>query len=107
MLFHGETDGGFVHDGDVGVGEGVGVGYFVKLAGVGKFHRVFVVDAVDFCCFYDNITLHFECEIEGSGVGGQEWSSSATTYDDDATFGQVTQCAAVGVLVDKLIDLDG
>ena len=79
----------------------------VEFNGIWEFHRVFIVDAVNFCCFNYNFALHLEGEIEGGSIGGQEWPASTAGDDNDATLFNVAEGAAEGVLIDKLIDFDG
>ena len=107
VLVHSQADSGLVHDGDVGVSKDLAVVEAVKLNGVREFGWIFVVYAVDFRCFDHNVALHLEGQVEGGGVGSQEWPASAAGNDDDATFLDMTKGAAEGVLVDELINLHG
>lgn len=59
MFVHSQADGGFVHDGDVWVGQNIVVRYMVEFDGVREFRRIFIVNTVNFRCFNDNIALHF------------------------------------------------
>ena len=107
VLLGGQSNGCLVHDGDVRIGEDLVVMKTVELNGVREFSRVFVVYTIDFRCFYHNVALHLEGEVEGGGVGSQEGPASATGNDDDAALLDMTKGAAEGVLVDELINLDG
>lgn len=106
VLFGGQSDGGLIHNSDVRIGENLVVMKTVELSGVREFSWVFVIYAVDFRRFDHDVALHLEGEVEGGGVGSQEWPASAAGNDDDATFLDMTKGAAEGVLVDELIDLD-
>lgn len=106
MFVHGEADGGFVHDGDMRVGQSFVIAELIKFDCIREFGGVLVVDAVNLRCFYDNIALHFQRQIERGGVSGQEGPASATGYDDDAALFDMTQGAAVGILINKLIHLN-
>lgn len=107
MFVHSQADGGFVHDSDVRVGQRVVVGQGVKFHGIRELGGVLVVDAVNLRCFYDNIALHFQRQIERGGISGEEWPASAAGYDDDAALFDVAEGAAVSVVVDKLVHLNG
>ena len=107
VLLGGQSNGCLVHDGDVRIGEDLVVIKTVKLNGVREFSRVFVIYAIDFRCFDHNVALHLEGEVESGGVGSQEGPASAAGNDDDTALLDMTKSAAIGVLVDKLINLDG
>lgn len=51
--------------------------------------------------------MHFQRQIKCGSVSSQEWPASAAGDDDNAAFFDVAESSAEGVLIDKLIDLDG
>ena len=59
VLVHSQADGGFVHDGDVRVGQSVVIAELIKFGGIREFGRIFIVHAINFRCFNHNIALHF------------------------------------------------
>ena len=79
MLVHGDADCGVVHDVDGWASKSLLVRQMVEFNCIVVLCWVFVVDTIDLCCFYHNITIHFLCEIERSGVRRQERPANATT----------------------------
>lgn len=59
VFVHSQADGGFVHDGDVRVGQSVVIAELIKFNSIREFGGIFIVHAIDFRCFNHNITLHF------------------------------------------------
>jgi hypothetical protein len=82
LVVHAKRKGGGVHDLQA-AGERFGVGEAVELDGLGVFHRVGVVDAVDLGGLEQDLGADFGGAQGGGAVGGEEGIAGAAADEDD------------------------
>ncbi len=106
FAFHGEADGGHVHDAEI-VSDDLAVGELVEHFGGGVFLGVGVEDAVDFGGFEEDFDAELGGAEGGAGIGGEKGIAGAGGEDHDAAFFQVADHAAADERLADLADRQG